>query len=99
MVFCISRMKSLKSFVPDICGRSWEGAVAFPGCFLGFLMLHGEGGEAANRPQHIAWGHRCPCPDPDPEMAIPRCPPRACFPDRFILLVAEPQRPPASEVV
>lgn len=42
MVFCISRTKSLKSFVPGTCGRSREGAVPLTGCFLCFPMLLGE---------------------------------------------------------
>lgn len=72
MVFCISRTKSLKSLAPGTCGCSPEAAVALPGCFLRFPMLHKEEAQAAHRPQHVTQavgpgGHRRPAPGPCPK--------------------------------
>lgn len=104
MVFCISRTKSLKSLVPGDCGCSREAAVALPGCFLRFPMLHKGEAQAAHRPRHVTQAvgpgsHRRPAPGPCPKAAVPRCPCGACFPDGLVLLVAELQGPLASEVV
>lgn len=54
MVFCISRTKSLKSFVPSPCGCSEEEGGGVPGTLAVFPDTVGGTREEAARPQRVS---------------------------------------------